>query len=175
MPKRLYITAFILVAGVAAFFYYSSLGGFQDAKIQQVDVDEILIYGTAYKGLPSDKEVKDIFDDIRLHLKEGSLKGEPTVCYFGNPDQDEYEIQLFVGIKQATADQPLPKGLEPLTLKSGKVMRAKINAYSIVAPSPTDINQMLKDKAKEQGLTTDSIFVEHYASEKEIWTDVFLK
>ncbi|MFT5618596.1 MAG: hypothetical protein ACI85I_001831 [Arenicella sp.] len=175
MPKRLYITLGLAVIGGLLLLWYANLGGFEDPKIEQVDKKAVKFIGRAHKGFPSDSEVGGLFKEIRQQIEEGRLIGNLNVVYFGNPDQHEEPIEIFVGVEVKNEASEAPTGLEIRKIEAGKVARAIVNAYSVVSPNPNKINEMLKESLEGTGLKPSDIYMERYRSEKEIWTEVYLK
>ncbi|MFT5915891.1 MAG: hypothetical protein ACJAWV_001950 [Flammeovirgaceae bacterium] len=173
MSKKLYITLTFLLSGVLILIWYSSLGGFTDPKIERVDKRAVQLVGKSYKGLSTSKEIGVLMDDIRKHIKEKSLEGDLIVVYFGNPDQEE-PIEVFVGAEGSTSTIPPINGFYNKTIEAGKVARATINSYSVVAPNPNKVNEMLKKSLEGSNLKPSGIYMERYISKKEIWTEVYL-
>ena len=175
MPKRLYITLGIMVAGIAALFFYNSLGGFEDLKVELVEKPETTIYGQEYFGMSTGKEVNALIREMHLRLEDGTLKGTLSVCYFGNPDQNIDSVRFFVGVEQSEPLPPLPEKLKSIVIRKGKAVRATINSYSVVAPNPDKVNQKLRKFAQQYGGKTGEFFMERYASEKEIYSEIYLE
>jgi hypothetical protein len=174
MPKRLYITLGLAIIGGLLLFWYSSLGGFEDPKIEQFDKNAIKLIGRSHKGFPNDSEVGGLFKEIRQQIVEGRLIGNLNVAYFGNPDQNIEPIEIFVGVEAKSDLSEAPTGLEIRKIKAGKVIRAVINAYSVVSPNPDKVNELLKESLEGTGLKPSGIYMERYRSKKEIWTEVYL-
>lgn len=175
MPKRLYITLGLAVIGGLLILWYANLGGFKEPIIEQVDKEAIRLIGRSHKGFPNDSEVGGLFKEIRQQIEEGRLIGNLNVVYFGNPDQNEEPIEIFVGVETKNEVSEAPTGLEIRKIEAGKVARAIINAYSVVSPNPDKINTLLKESLEGTGLKPSGIYMERYRSEKEIWTEIYVK
>ncbi len=175
MSKRLYITLALAIIGGLLLLWYANLGGFEDPIIQQADKKAVQLVGRGHEGFPNDSEVGGLFKEIRQQIEEGRLIGNLNVVYFGNPDQNEEPIEIFVGVESKNELSEAPTGLEIRKVEAGKVARAIVNAYSVVSPNPNKINEMLKESIEGTGLKPSEIYMERYRSEKEIWTEIYLK
>lgn len=131
--------------------------------------------GIEYYGLTTDDSLNILLGEAFQQVKQGALAGDFSICYLGNPDQEEDSVTVRIGATQAVEVDAIPDGMKTWTLPSRRVVRAIINAYSIVAPNPNKVNEQLQEFASAEGLALDSIYLERYLSEQKILNEIYVE
>jgi hypothetical protein len=172
MRKRFYFTFALLAAVMAAAFFYQRLGGFNDIELGTADLPGLHVAGRAHAGFSTDPAVHDLLRDMDQRRRSGQLQGELAVVYYGNPDQEADSIRIFVGVA-STDSSAIPDGLAYIFLPGGKAVQASINAYSVAAPNPDEVNARLKEYARGQGIDLKEVYLERYTSESRIVNAIY--
>jgi hypothetical protein len=175
MPTRLYFTfAIAIILGVALVFY-NKLGGFKEVSYQVTQFPAQYLTGFAYAGNSTDKAFQELMDKAFEAHKSGALQGDFAVVYWGNPDSEDDTIRMAVGTLRPTPSTYLPQGCAQWDLQARPAAEARINAYSVAAPNPDEVNEALRTYAQQQGFAPDSIHIERYASNNELFSYILLK
>lgn len=148
MHKRFYLTIVIVLAGIIAWQVF----GFKELVINEVVVPTQYVYGQEYKGFSGDETVKRYLQEAEGFITDGKLKGELSVWYFGDPDQNKDSIRIVVGAVSIDSLAPKPSSYLQLKINEGKVLRVELNPYEIFAPNPTEVNEQIRQYARSNKL-----------------------
>ena len=177
MKTRSIFTIVIFLLLMVAGIYYIKWGGLKEIELEVADQPKLYFTGVSYYGIVLDKSLDQlkgqVFEQV---VKNKTLSGEFSICYLGNPDQDQDSIKIWVGATSTVATpENKPEGYTTWELPKGKVLRATINAYSVVVPNSYEINERLKELAIEKGVTPDNIYLERYPKIEQIFNEIYVK
>ena len=173
MTKRSLFTLAVFIFLITAGIYYVRLGGLSEMKTQVVQRPAVYLTGKSYYGLSTDDALHAMIKEVHLSLRDSLLKGELMVCYFGNPDQSEDSIKVFVGAGTLAPQNTDIAGMEQLSFPAKRAVQAEINAYSFVAPNPDKVNMQLHELAASNGIALDTVYVERYTSPQQIFNEIY--
>jgi hypothetical protein len=175
LPKilLLVISIFLVVAAVA----YWQLGGWEEPSVQTVAVEGgyYRMVGKPYRGTPGHPELEKIFREIRKSWEGGSLPGVIAIAVFKEPLTNKDTLEQFVGVllPPDTAPDPLPEGYELLQIPVQQAVQARVEAHSVVWPSPGSLREKIVQFAAQQGhgLRGD-VTLEKYISPRQLEVEV---
>ncbi len=175
MKKRSIFTISVFALLMLAGIYYARLGGFNEMQKEVVKQPKLYFTGVSYHGLSSDDSLMSLMDKEFNKVRNSELSGDFSVCFLGNPDSEKDSLTIWVGATSLTSPESALAGYTTWELPEAQVLRATINAYSVVAPNPDKVNEQLREMAVEQGLSTDSIYLERYPSPEQIFNEIYVK
>lgn len=175
LPKILLIVVTIFL--VAAAVVYWQVGGFEEPSVQTVAVEggHYRMIGKPYIGTPGHPELEKTFREIRKRWEGGELPGIMAVAVFKEPLTNKDTLEQFVGVllPPNTAAGPLPEGYELLQIPVQQAVQAKVEAHSVVWPSPGSLREKIVQFAGQQGqLLRGDVTLEKYVSPRRLEVEV---
>lgn len=168
----IYLGIALLLTGIL--IIYHQLGGFKKPGISYVDVNSYRVAGTYYEGRLSDKAWEDLFYKTRQYIEKGILDGDMAIIWYNEPEKEEGNVKAFVGVIVGK-EKKINLDLEIRELKMNGLIRARIDAHSLVMPSPKKINERLLAFASEFSYIPQDVRIEKYPEESLVVAEIPLK
>lgn len=159
----------MIVVITAAYFY---LGGMNSVEYTVENVSDYHLVGMPFRGKGDSKEIEEAFFKAKGHLEEGVLNGVLTIVHYQDTTLTEEEQKLFIGVNLNEGIADLPEGYQRLTIPAQRTIRATIEAYNVVMPSPETIENNIREKAVELNISVQTFTIEQYVSEKQLLIDM---
>jgi hypothetical protein len=171
MNKRVLIFIGVVLAGLIVLTLYIFLGGFKEVtfSIQPVSKPKVLA-GVPFEGNMRSSRLDSLFEVTRQIHQSGQLKGTLGAIYYDVPlkKQSRGEINALIGVWLDDASMSLPKGFQLRTIPAGKVVQARLQAHFLVSPSPDEVQEKMRQYARQQGLQPENLVIEEYLSDESI-------
>lgn len=171
MNKRVLIFLGVVLAGMIVISFYTFLGGFKNIafSIQPVSKPKVLA-GIPFEGNMRSSRLDSLFEVTRQIHQSGRLKGTLGAIYYDVPlkKRSRGEINALIGIWLDEASTPLPKGFQLRTIPAGKVVQARLQAHFLVSPSPDEVQEKMRQYARQQRLQPENLVMEQYLSDESI-------
>jgi predicted transcriptional regulator YdeE len=171
--KKIIIIAIslLLISGVIA---YIALGGLRQPEISTQTVSDYIVAGVDFKGLASDEELLQLFEQTRTYHEQNKLPGSLAAIYY-DKQSEKGEIEAFVGVLVTDTLAALPDNYVYKKIPATKTVQAKITSHYIVAPSPEKVRGSLLNYAQEKGLALQELVIEQYLKDSHIVIEIPVK
>ncbi len=150
---------------------YHQLGGFKEPEITLVEVRQYRVLGSYYEGRLSNVRWEDLFVTTRDLLGEGKVKGDLTIIWYNEPEEEQGFAKAFIGIRVDDTGFADPQ-LELREIKMNGLIRAELEAHNLVMPRPQKVIQAIRKYAREQHISLQDIVIERYPEESLIVTEI---
>lgn len=150
--RRVFFVVVPVVLLISAFIYWQ-LGGFEEVKVEAVEVQNYRLVGKQYVGTVQHPAMEKLFEEIKGHWESGELPGVVTVAVFKEPATEKDTVEQFVGVLlPAEAPLPhLPQGYELLEIPASQAVRASLEANAAVWPTPDKLREAITTYAATEG------------------------
>ncbi|MDW7693699.1 hypothetical protein R9C00_03000 [Flammeovirgaceae bacterium SG7u.111] len=157
------------IGGMILFFIsYALLGGFSSIHVEKEKAEPFYIKGKHYHGQTNKREFQELVYSMMELKKNGELAGEFTICYWGDPDSDD-SLKVMVGVASPT----LPEVTDSLVTEKivlENVLVGSFETHFLGAPSPSRVNDKIKETVAEMGIKTEKLYIERYLKGNNIIT-----
>lgn len=175
MSVKKYIISVLLLAGVITFFGYLYFGGFEDPELQVVEVNDYHFAGKPYKGTLNNKELENIFYEVRQQYEKGAPAGTFSIVVLKEPQTQKDTVEQFIGIilQEPLNNASLPAGWENFKVEADQAVRSTIRSHNLVMPKPQAIKEEIQNFAQAQNLQLNNgITIEKYLGERHLEIEV---
>lgn len=175
MSVKKYILYVLVLTGIIALAGYYYFGGFEETELQLVEVNDYHLAGKYYKGTLSNKQLEDIFFEVRRQYEKGEPAGTFSIVVLKEPETAKDTVEQFIGIilQEPVAASSLPAGWESLHIKAGQAVRSTIRSHNLVMPKPFAIKEEIKTFAQAQNLKLNPAFtIEKYLGERHLEIEI---
>ena len=170
--KNLIRIGFFVTLILLGFVGYVSMGGLSESKLTVQENVEYLMYGKFFKG-NAKTELGHVFKETDSIVSPFKEKGDVAGFFYSNPSKgNNYQVEVFVGIRLDEKLDVEITGFEYRTFKFGKSIQGKQDAYFLFSTLYNDIFQFAE--SKEYVLDSIQAF-ERYPSENETIIDIPFK
>ena len=164
MKKILIGIAVIFFFGFG-FFLFQIMGGFNDIKVDLVDLGTLELSGVRYRGKPEDEALRDAFARIESMQKENQESQIHTIYYI-EPAGRMDTLEVFVGLEKKWVRKE--EALEELKFDANQAIVARIKAHRFVMPGPVKVKSKIIDFASKNNLTEPGIFIDRILGPDEV-------
>jgi effector-binding domain-containing protein len=169
MRKVIFIgVSLLFIAGIIT---YIVLGGLKKPQLGTVQVPGYIMAGIAFKGLASNEQLLNLFEQTRNYHQQNKLPGTLAALYHDIPS-DKGEVDAFVGVVVKDSATVLPGKYSYKYIPAAKAVQATINSHYLVAPAPEKIRAALLSYAREKGLLLQDFVIEQYIGDRYITVDI---
>jgi hypothetical protein len=165
----LIIVSFLLIVGMIT---YIALGGLTKPAISTIQVSGYTMAGIAFKGMASNEELLQLFNQTRTFHQEKKLPGTLAALYYDTQASEKGEVDAFVGVLVNDTTASLPEKYTYKHIEARQAVQAKITTHYLVAPSPEKIRASLLNYAQEKGLPLQELVIEQYLEESHILIEI---
>ena len=171
MNKRL-VTVLGVVAIIVITAIYMYLGGLNKVEYSVERVSDYNLVGILFEGEGDSKDIETAFFEAKDYIDTNQLTGVLTLVHYNDTTIAEDIVKMFIGVKLETGTSNIPEGYTRLTIPAKSAVRASIEAHNVVMPSPSIIEDNLREKAEEASLRIQDFTIEHYISENLLIIDM---
>jgi hypothetical protein len=164
MKKILLGIAVIFFFGFG-FFLFQIMGGFNDIKVELVDLGTLELSGISFRGRPQDEALRDAFVRIEA-LQQENQESKIHTIYFSEPAGRMDTMEVFVGLEKKWVSKE--EALEELTFDANQAIVAQIKAHRFVMPGPVTVKSKIIDFAKKNSLPESRIFIDRILGPDEV-------
>ena len=175
MNKRILILVGLVIFASIILGLYTWLGGFKDIAINTLTVtDPRILSGIPYEGSIKSQQLDSLFEHTRQLHQQGQLRGDLGAMYFEVPEKmrKRGEIKAVIGVWQADSTQTLPAGFSRRTIPAPQVVQARIQAHFLVSPSPDEVQEEMRNYAREKKLALENFVMEKYLNDQSIILEI---
>lgn len=147
------------------FFLFQIMGGFNDIKVELVDLGTLELSGIRFRGKPQDEALRDAFVRIEAIQKENQESQIHTIYYI-EPAGRMDTMEVFVGLEKKWVSKE--EALEELTFTAEQSIVARIKAHRFVMPGPVKVKSKILDFARENNLPEPRIFIDRILGPDEV-------
>jgi hypothetical protein len=165
---RKYVIVGVILMTVVLSYFYFQLGGVSDIEKSVEQVDGYQLVGKSFKGKYNGLGLEAVFFQAKELSDQIVIVNYPME---GDSIEDGFVNQL-IGAKVANTPSILPDGFSEVLINSTRVVRATIDAHNLVMPKPNEIEEALREFAKEQNLKLEGYTIEQYLSERELIIEI---
>ena len=150
------------VWGCWAWSFISLLGGFNDEKLEVVDLPTLYVYGEVYKGEYGDKEIGDLFAKSK-ELVEGDSEAEAVVIInYKSAEKEEGEVKYLIGVLANDSFKNAPSNWTKKELGASKAIKVSFDKSLLVMPSPETVFKAVNEFAKTMDKQMLEYSIEEY-------------
>lgn len=175
MSVKKYIISVLLLSGVITLFGYYYFGGFEDPELQVVEVNDYQFAGKLYKGTLQNKELENIFYEVRQQYDKRAPAGTFSIVVLKEPETGKDTVEQFIGImlQEPLNEASLPAGWETIKVEAGQAVRSTIRSHNLVMPKPHAIKEEIQNFARTHNLQLNSqVTIEKYLGERHLEIEV---
>lgn len=151
-------------------YYY--LGGLNNTLVSVIKTDNYVVAGYEYIGAYKEDELQDLFFQVSNLVDTGTLAGTVTVVNYQFQNMKRDSVHQLIGVQLTESPSDLPEGIKVDTIFARSAIRAIVQAHPLVMPHPEETQQLLLEYAQDQSLDINSMTLERYIGEDEIWVDL---
>jgi hypothetical protein len=171
MNKRILILAGLVIFGSIILGLYTWLGGFKDIEIKTLAATRPrILAGTPYEGSIRSRQLDSLFEHTRQLHQQGWLRGDLGAMYFDVPEKmrKRGEVKALIGVWEPDSTQTLPAGFSRRTIPAPQVVQARLQAHFLVSPSPDEVQEEMRNYAREKKLALENFVMETYLNDQSI-------
>lgn len=169
--RKSYQYLFIVIILTIILILYYRLGGFRGPEITYVNIHEYRLAGSYYEGSLKNDRWEQLFQKTRKYVTGGLLKGPLVILWYNHPKEDTDEARAFIGVELHDGEE-IPEGLEVREIKMDGVVRATIRAHALVMAKPEDIEEKIRDFARNKDLVLQNIMIDKYPEESLVISEI---
>lgn len=157
----------MLIALIAGYNY---LGGFHKIKMEVVETDNYHLLGNFYEGRYDRDSVATLFFEAKKFVDNNETSGILSVVNFLGQKEIEKgdSVEIFVGVIMPDEPSEIPDQLDYRKIEGGKILRASVEAHSLVIPTREKIEGEMKKFAQEKAILLQPIIIEKYISDEKL-------
>jgi hypothetical protein len=161
VKKYFLLAAVVLIGGIAINY---SLGGFTKVEPKLIEVNNYVIYGTAFEGSYKSDELTILVDNMRNHqLQIANNTDLVVVNYIDDTKETIGKISNFVGLvpdKDFNFNEP--EEFEKRIIRATRAIRIEVKIKPLVMPSPEKIKNTAIEFAIANKLKLQNLSIEKY-------------
>lgn len=163
--KKILIGIVVIFFFGFGFFLFRILGGFNEIKVELVDLGTLELSGIRFRGRPQDKSLRDAFVRIEA-LQQENQESKIHTIYYIEPAGRMDTMEVFVGLENKWVSKN--ESLEEMRFDADQAIIARIKAHRFVMPGPVKVKSKILDFARENNLPEPGIFIDRILGPDEV-------
>lgn len=169
----LYILLSIFCVSIIAVCCYYLLGGFKEVILFELKNNVHSIAGKEFKGKINNDTIGIYFNEMKLIIENGNLKGDLCLVNYQDKELTEKEVHQFIGILLEDDITEIPSGFKVIEIESEISFNVALIMHPLIQPNSEKVQAMIYDFAQKKEYELENYSLEIFYPDNSVIIEMF--